>query len=134
MDNIRTFHKRKGSAEDCEWLVQEILEVKTTDDGLKMFLLRWSGFGPEHDSWEPESNISPVLLRNYHNRALIGSKRHRVSGSSQSSEPSISVVPAVIFQLDGPYNQVMDKWLNLYTSKGWFTPFLGFNSYGIVFY
>jgi hypothetical protein len=57
----------------------------------------------------------------------MGSKRYRVSGDSQSSEASISAVPAVIFQLDGPYNQAMKKWLNIYISKGWFTPLLGFN-------
>eukprot|EP00320_Phaeocystis_rex_P020923 CAMPEP_0119066816 /NCGR_PEP_ID=MMETSP1178-20130426/9260_1 /TAXON_ID=33656 /ORGANISM="unid sp, Strain CCMP2000" /LENGTH=320 /DNA_ID=CAMNT_0007048443 /DNA_START=86 /DNA_END=1048 /DNA_ORIENTATION=+ len=27
--------------------------------------LRWAGFGPEHDSWEPESNVSRELLRGF---------------------------------------------------------------------
>ena len=27
--------------------------------------LRWAGFGPEHDSWEPEANVSRALLRGF---------------------------------------------------------------------
>ncbi len=101
--------------------------MKITEDGERMYLLRWSGFGPDYDSWEPELNISADLLRCYQNRAQLGSKRHRISGGSRSSTSSISVTPAAVFKLDGPYNRAMNKWLDLYISKGWFTPFLGFN-------
>ncbi len=59
--NTDVSKKRKGSS---DWFVRTILDVKTTDDGKKMFVLRRSGFSSKHDSWKPESNLSEDLLRN----------------------------------------------------------------------
>mmetsp|Transcript_11 Transcript_11/g.18 ORF Transcript_11/g.18 Transcript_11/m.18 type:complete len:343 (+) Transcript_11:2918-3946(+) len=35
-----------------EWLVDQILDERTTR-GKREFFIRWTGFGPEDDSWEP---------------------------------------------------------------------------------
>jgi len=54
--------------------------------GGKGFLIRWAGFGPEHDTWEPEWNIAPRLVeafrgerdsyrRHAHDDFCLGRKR-----------------------------------------------------------
>jgi len=59
---------------DLEFEVQEILDSKIdkrakTDHGLK-YLVRWCGYGPEHDSWHFASNIenAPDLVESFHSR------------------------------------------------------------------
>jgi hypothetical protein len=37
--------------------VEEILERRRTNRGMS-YLVRWKGFGPEHNSWEPERNLA----------------------------------------------------------------------------
>ena len=52
---------------DAVFTVDRILDHR---DGsgkiLKEFLIRWEGYGPEHDSWEPEANLlDPQLVQDY---------------------------------------------------------------------
>ena len=45
-----------------EYVVETILSHKIQTRGrgrpTKMFLVKWHGFGPEHNTWEPESNLT----------------------------------------------------------------------------
>ena len=46
-----------------EFYVAEILDhqlVPGTDE--RKFLIRWQGHGPEHNSWEPESEVGKLEL------------------------------------------------------------------------
>jgi len=35
------------------------------DDGGRGLLIRWAGYGPEHDSWEPECHVAPQLVSEF---------------------------------------------------------------------
>jgi hypothetical protein len=47
---------------EVEYDVERILDDRQVKKGGKViarqFLVRWSGYGPEHDTWEPEENLS----------------------------------------------------------------------------
>ena len=51
-----------------EWEVKQILRHRDVGRGLKEYLVAWTGFGPEFDSWLREEQLegSPVLLSEYH--------------------------------------------------------------------
>lgn len=38
--------------------VEKILEVHTKKDGSHEFLIRWKGFKPSEDTWEPEAHLN----------------------------------------------------------------------------
>ena len=41
--------------------------AKRTRRGRPQFLVRWQGFGPEHDTWEDERNIfDQSLIEEFH--------------------------------------------------------------------
>jgi len=54
------------SADDADDSDDGLYEVEALLDedemGGKGFLIRWAGFGEEHDTWEPEWNIAPRLV------------------------------------------------------------------------
>ena len=39
-----------------EWVVEEILDSKVINRKLR-YLVKWEGFGIEHNSWEPRNNL-----------------------------------------------------------------------------
>ena len=47
-----------------QWEVDHIKGERASGRGkrVKEFLVSWKGFGPEHDSWEPEVNVSCKTL------------------------------------------------------------------------
>lgn len=62
-----------GESDDI-WEVEAILDEDVL--GGKGFLIRWAGFSPEHDSWEPEWNVAPHLVADFRKeRALTLSHR-----------------------------------------------------------
>lgn len=42
-----------------EYVVERILDHKAAGRS-RRYLVRWQGYGPEHDSWEPEANLADV--------------------------------------------------------------------------
>lgn len=46
-----------------EFEVEKIVEVHFKKNGTREFLIRWKGFGPTDDTWEPEKNLNcPDLI------------------------------------------------------------------------
>ncbi|XP_070151400.1 chromobox protein homolog 5 [Polyergus mexicanus] len=41
-----------------EFEVEKIIEVRFKKNGMKEFLIRWKGFSPADDTWEPEKNLN----------------------------------------------------------------------------
>ena len=67
----RVFHNAHGCkchAGKCsrkDWIeVSKILDARG-ETGSREFLIRWKGYGAEHDLWEPRKNIHPELISEY---------------------------------------------------------------------
>ena len=49
-----------------EWVIEEVLDSKMMNQKLH-YLVKWEGFGVEHNSWEPQNNIhAPELVTDFH--------------------------------------------------------------------
>ena len=58
-----------------EWVVEEILDSRVVNQKLR-YLVKWEGFGIEHNSWESWDNIhAPDLVANFH-RKHSGAPQH----------------------------------------------------------
>ncbi|OQV22224.1 hypothetical protein BV898_03726 [Hypsibius exemplaris] len=42
--------------EEEQYEVEDILDERT-EAGLKQYLIKWKGYGPKHNTWEPEENV-----------------------------------------------------------------------------
>ena len=54
------YHRRTvvdPEAEPDEWLVEKVVKHRVTRSGKFEFLVRWQGYGPEEDTWEPVRNF-----------------------------------------------------------------------------
>src|SRR5258705_11870596 len=50
--------------------VRQLLGRRITKTGKIEYHVRWKGYGPEDDNWEPVDNIDPELIEDYENQAL----------------------------------------------------------------
>jgi len=51
-----------------EWMVEEILDSRMVNWKLR-YLVKWEGFGVEHNSWEPWDNVhAPELVADFYRR------------------------------------------------------------------
>ncbi|XP_029173371.1 chromobox protein homolog 1-like [Nylanderia fulva] len=63
----KTENDEQNNKDDREGLkefeVERIIEVRFKKSGTKEFLIRWKGFSPADDTWEPEKNLNcPELI------------------------------------------------------------------------
>jgi len=58
-----------------EWVVEEILDSWMVNQKLR-YLVKWEGFGVEHNSWEPWDNLHAPELVAYFYRRHPGAPRH----------------------------------------------------------
>ncbi|XP_037818709.1 probable chromo domain-containing protein LHP1 isoform X3 [Lucilia sericata] len=49
--------KAKDEDEEQEWEVEKIIDYAEEKKG-RVFRIRWKGFGPKNDTWEPEENLN----------------------------------------------------------------------------
>ncbi|XP_020798015.1 heterochromatin protein 1 isoform X2 [Drosophila serrata] len=57
-----------------EWTVERIVDCVEDDDGSNIYRIRWKGFGPKDDTWEPEANLFCEGLIEKYKRELITQK------------------------------------------------------------
>lgn len=54
------------SVSSTEYEVAKIVDVHFNKDKTREFLIRWKGFSPKEDTWEPEDNLNcPKLISEY---------------------------------------------------------------------
>ena len=54
----------ESEEEDDTWDVEDVLDMRGVEPR-REFLIRWAGYPPEANSWEPERNLLPSTLREY---------------------------------------------------------------------
>jgi hypothetical protein len=74
------------AADDTIFAAEEILR-KRKRKGKMEYLIKWQGYGPEHNTWEPAANIlDSRLLKNFHNQIGL-SKSQSVKHKLQKRSP-----------------------------------------------
>ena len=65
-----------------EYKVEAILDSRRQGQGWKLeYLVRWKGWGPAHDSWEPKENLhADDLLKEYFEKNPTAIRRARLEG------------------------------------------------------
>ena len=58
-----------------EWVMEEILDSKVINQKLQ-YLVKWEGYGIEHNSWEPWENVHALDLVTEFHRKHPGAPRH----------------------------------------------------------
>ncbi|XP_044269782.1 chromobox protein homolog 1-like [Tribolium madens] len=96
----RKSNKRKGyskkaeeeTEEEPQYEVEQVLDEKVIR-GVHHYLIRWKGYEPESDTWEPESTLNcPELIADFKNKqkkkgkSKAGRKRARDSGKNSSTD------------------------------------------------
>jgi Chromo (CHRromatin Organisation MOdifier) domain len=51
-----------------EFVFERITGMKKLNDGNLRYKVRWYGYGPEDDTWEPSAHLPAASLRRYHRR------------------------------------------------------------------
>ena len=77
-----------------EWIVEEILDSKVMNRKLR-YLVKWEGFGVEHNSWEPWDNVHALELIMEFYRRHPGAARY-IRTVDFSSIPFRPVSPCIV--------------------------------------
>ena len=64
--------KPQGSDQEKEYEVEEILDVRVNKDGQSEYLVKWKGYEPECNQWEPVKHLTNCAGRvhDFHQRHL----------------------------------------------------------------
>lgn len=83
--------KQKRKADDETYLVDSIIDVRYIKNQ-KYYKVRWHGFPPSEDSWEPEANLTRVreLIKEFHLKKKLSSTSRQHSSAKKRSELSIA--------------------------------------------
>ena len=95
-----------GDLGDGQWAVDHILDQRAARGGGHEYLVKWSGWDEEHNSWVAEADVDPALIQDFDRRSVadivaagvsaasvtranVGRARHAADQTTQA-EPSMS--------------------------------------------
>src|SRR5271154_1290705 len=79
-----------------EWIVEEILDTRMMNRKLR-YLVKWEGYGVEHNSWEPWDNVhAPELIAEFY-RKHPGAAR-QVRAVDFTTIPFRSFSPSIVLR------------------------------------
>lgn len=70
-------------SQDNEYEVDDILDVKLVK-GQPHYLVKWTGYEESENTWEPENNISPTLLRRFRQQGRTPASPKRTRAGRQA--------------------------------------------------
>ena len=57
--------RRLAAREEQEYEVSKLIDAGLDEEGREVYRVRWTGYGPEEDTWEPASRLPRSLVRAY---------------------------------------------------------------------
>jgi len=78
-----------------EYTIDDLIEEWVDDDGVSYFRVRWLGYAPEEDTWEPEANLPPAIVARHRKRTARQKERARFKRPSHSRKVRISLIHGV---------------------------------------
>ena len=54
---------RRSTRDQREYEIERLLDAGAAEDGSILFRVRWKGYGPQDDTWEPEQNLPREMVR-----------------------------------------------------------------------
>lgn len=58
-------HTPESAQPNEEFEVERIVDAGLTEDGQEVYRIRWRGYPPNQDTWEPAHNLPEILIRAY---------------------------------------------------------------------
>jgi len=56
--------------EEEEYIVEKILDKRIEEKKIAYYLIKWKGYGDEENTWEPKSNLSSEMIKEYEKRQI----------------------------------------------------------------
>ena len=56
-EELKAEEEDEEAKEEEEWEVEKIMTHNQNEDGLMEYKVRWFGYPPQSDTWEPEENL-----------------------------------------------------------------------------
>ena len=84
--SVRSLSLTSGRSQSDVYEVERLLDERRGADGAA-FLVRWAGYAPEHDTWEPECHVVPHLVASFREaKALAADFSGRDYGERRSRQ------------------------------------------------
>lgn len=81
-------------ADEEDFDVERIIGHRLGSDGRSEYLIRWSGYGQESDSWEPEENIhQKSLIDDYIGANKLNGNKVTIKYTSKRDGRSVTLSP-----------------------------------------
>ncbi|CAG9763805.1 unnamed protein product [Ceutorhynchus assimilis] len=115
--------------DDSEYEVEKIIDKKITK-GVTSYLIRWKGYGPDSDTWEPENTLDCAeLIEEFKKKQKSKSKKDDKAGkkkkpSKKDDEPEESWDKNEAFEVD----RILDVYFHKNGKKDFLVSWKGYGS------